>query len=283
MNSQPSQFNVDDNIAESDKADKEEPSQPSSESSETAEEQSNRQVFTGFPKTPEDFQQAKREVHKIDAKDNYANIQFFVNQMNCGDGQHFREVGSSTRSKQCGHFALDKPKDCAKFIEEYRNGEYLALAIILAIFEVVSISDLPDIEKRLISFLPAVTDAEGKIADEHRSDPYLSLQSKLAVIGAKNFVWEDGKSGVGFGEKSNQVLVNIWSQFPALRSSIISWLIDLNRIHDYRTTFDLRQIIRAFSKIIALDFGNATREFFSKALFEPRKFVLLGCACRFHA
>lgn len=173
---------------------------------------------------------------------------------------------------------MENKDECARFVEEYRNGEYLALAVTLAIFDVVTINDLPNIENSLISLLPNTDEPEedGEPVNSHRSDPYLSLQSKLMVVGAKSFIRNDGQNCVGFGDKSKQILLNIWTQFPGLRDPIISWLVKLSQIHKYRTSFDLQQIIGAFSKIISLDFYDAERRIFPKLYSNPKNMFFLG-------
>ncbi|NBI17216.1 hypothetical protein D1841_05770 [Neglecta sp. X4] len=232
----------------------------------------------GFPDSPEKLQEAKRAFQNLDASGNVAERQIFINTLNMGSTPQYKENPDVPQAKKAVSFALETPEGCARFIEEYRNGEYLALAVTLAVFDVVTINDLPNIENNLIRFLPDVeeTDDEGKKTNEHRNNPYLSLQSKLTVIGAKSFTRDDGQSCVGFGGRSKQILSNIWTQFPALRSPIISWLVEVNHIHKYRTTFDLQQIIGAFSKIISLDFDDAKREVFPKLESNPDNMFFLG-------
>lgn len=231
--------------------------------------------FTG---SPEKLQEEKRILQNLDASGNIAENQIFINALYMGNSPQYKEAPNAPKRKKEVSFDLGDQKECERFVEEYRNGEYLALAVTLAIFDVVAISDLPGIESNLISFLPDVDepDDDGKAVNSHYSDPYLSLQSKLTVIGAKSFIRNDGQSCVGFGDKSKQILLNIWTQFPALRNPIISWLMELNHIHKYRTSFELQQIIGAFSKIISIDFSDAEKRIFPKLYSSPNNMFFLG-------
>lgn len=230
------------------------------------------------PQTPEGLEQKKREVQSFDVSGNHAGAQWFIQNLNLGDPQPYREVANPRKSKKGKRFDLEKPEDCAKFVEEYRNGEYLALAVTLAVFDVAAITDLPNMAKSLIAHLPAVEEEteEGAPADPHRHDPYLSLHSKLDVVGARMFVQDSGESCVGFGSRSSQVLLNIWNQFPALRAPIVSWLVELSRTHPYRTTFDTQQVIRAFCKVVALDFEDAKGVMFERLYSHPENMGFLG-------
>lgn len=238
------------------------------------------------PKIPPDFnelEKAKSDFRSsFEASGNYAGQQVFVQNMNFGGAQQYKEVAAQGKAKKEARFDLKKPQDCAKFVEEYRNGEYLALAIILAVFDIVSINDLPGMAEKLIGNLPVVEerDESGNLVQPSSREPYLSLQSKLAVIGASTFVRGDGQHCVGFGSKSKQVLRNIWDQFPALRVPVISWLIEVNRSYEYKTGFDAQQMIQAFSRVIVLDFADAKKEIFPRLYSrQENKFFLGTLAC----
>lgn len=229
-------------------------------------------------KTPTELEKGKNEFQSFEASGNYANLQIFVQNLNYESAQQYRKVPASEKTKKAARFDLKKPADCAEFVEEYRNGEYLALAIALAVFDIVTINDLPDMTEKLIDFLPVVeeVDEKGNLVRPHNKEPYLSLQSKLAVIGAGAFVRRDEQHCVGFGSESKQILNNIWIQFPVLRIPIISWLISINRSYQYKTEFDAQQIIQAFSRVIALDFANAKKEIFPRLYSRPENMLFLG-------
>lgn len=231
-----------------------------------------------LPDSPEKLQEAKRTFQNYDASGNTAELQFFVNTLNMGSVPQYKENPDTSKARRDVSFDLRVPESCAKFVEEYRNGEYLALAVTLAVFDVVTVNDLPSIEGDLIQFLPDVDNAndESKAINDHHSNPYLSLQSKLRVIGAKSFIRNDGQNCVGFGKESKQILFNLWTQFPALRVPIISWLVEVNRIHKYRTSFDVQQMIGAFSRIISLDFKDAIKKIFPKLYSDSKNMFFLG-------
>lgn len=231
-----------------------------------------------IPKNPDELKKERSKFQSFEASGNYANYQVFVQNMNLEGPQQYKEVPVQEKDKKEARFDLKEPADCAEFVEEYKNGEYLALTIILAVFDIVSINDLPDMAEKLMDALPAVeeVDQNGNVVRSRSREPYLSLQCKLAVIGAGTFVRGDGQRCVGFGSKSKQVLRNIGEQFPALRVPIISWLIKVNDNYKYKTGFDAQQMIQAFSRVIALDFADAKREIFPRLYSRPENMLFLG-------
>ena len=91
------------------------------------------------------------------------------------------------------------------------------------------------------------------------TDPYISLNTMLSVVGGQQFVTENGLICISLGENSEAALVNILEQFPALRSSIIEWLVRVNEMDQHRTAFAAYQIAMAFIRMISIDIGYARR------------------------
>ena len=61
----------------------------------------------------------------------FAERQIFINTLNMGSTPQYKENPDVPQAKKAVSFALETPEGCARFIEEYRNGEYLALAVTL--------------------------------------------------------------------------------------------------------------------------------------------------------
>ena len=66
-----------------------------------------------------------------------------------------------------------------------------------------------------------------------------------------------------------KVLSNIWIQFPDLRKPVISWMLKVNDIAEYRTSFEVYQIVGAFIRIIKEDFQYAKQHMFDKLYADP--------------
>lgn len=193
--------------------------------------------------------------------------------------QYQNEEPEKNRNISARKFNLRKPKDCIEFVETYKDGEYLALAIILSLFEAVPISDLPELEFKLLNSFPKSVEEEEKgeeYSNISKNSSYLAVNTILNVIGGQRFKRSDGRQCVGMGENSIQILANILEQFPVLRSIVIRWLIDINTDYKYQTIFESYQMVTAFVRIISLDFDDAERHIFPQLYSNPANAELLG-------
>lgn len=167
--------------------------------------------------------------------------------------------------------------ECIEFVEHYQNSEYLIFAIILGTFEMVGSGDLSLLKNSLQEFLPLHETLDKDSTQVRVSyNPYISLDTILHVIGGRHFVTDDGRQCIGFGDDSENILMNLWELFPMLRSAIISWLLRLNDDHPCNTAFDAYQIATAFSRIISLDIIDAKTKIFLPLYSNPNNAGLLG-------
>lgn len=217
-------------------------------------------------------------MNEFNAEGNMAGMQVFI--QNVGSlkmpyKQNTDDINLKVSSKT---YDLRNVGECSEFVEIYKNSEYLAIAVILSTFEVVALGDLPDLQKNLMRYLPLpkILDSEGTEDYYSQQDSYISLNKILAVIGGKRFITEDGQACTGLGDNSQQALANILEQFPLLRDPIVSWLIHMNEIYKYKTTFEAYQIVAAFSRVISLDIIDAERRIFQQLYSNPQNVGLLG-------
>lgn len=202
------------------------------------------------------------------ARENTAQIQIFVQNANFDNKSDFKQVldlvNLNTGNEK--KYNLRRMEDCSEFFDTCKNREYIALAIILSAFEVVPIGDYANLKDILTEFLPAVlqTDQEGKETCVQQTNSYISLNTALSVIGGKIFITDDGQQCIGYGEDFEEILSNIWIQFPDLRKPVISWLLRTNELFEYKTSFEVYQITGGFIRIITEDFQYAKRQVFDR-------------------
>lgn len=227
----------------------------------------------------EELEQKKRAVNEFNVEDNEANIQTFIQSPQALYINYYSQGGKvfAPEKTESRTYNLRNQAECSEFVEYYKNGEYLSVAIILSVFELVALSDVPRLSMSLMEYLPAnktvETDAQ---APSVQQDAYISLRTIMSVLGGESFITKDGQQCIGLGKDSQQVLKNFFELFPALRSSIISWIIQVNSILRFRTTFDVYQIIMAFVRIISIDFFDAKRNIFPQLYANPANAGLLG-------
>lgn len=214
------------------------------------------------------------------ACENTAQYQIFVQNANFNGKSDFKKILDlvNLNTGNDKKYNLKKMKDCAEFFNTCKNREYIALAIVLSIFDIVPIGDYTNLKDVLIEYLPVVlqTDKEGKEIHVHQANPYAPLNIALSVIGGKIFITDAGQQCIGYGEDSRKVLNNIWIQLPDLRKPIISWLLKINEMFEYKTSFEVYQIVGAFVRIIAEDFQYAKRQVFDKLYSNPNNLGLLA-------
>ncbi len=217
--------------------------------------------------TADDLMKEKAD-NKFIARENTAQVQIFVQNANFDNKadikQVFDLVNASTGNDK--KYNLRKMEDCAEFFSTCKNREYITLAIVLSVFEIVPIGDYANLKDILTEYLPAVlyTDQDGKDIYVQQTNSYISLNTALSVIGGKIFITDDGQQCIGYGEGFEEVLGNIWIQFPDLRKPMINWLLRINEVFEYKTSFEVYQVARAFICIITKDFQYSKRQVFER-------------------
>lgn len=211
--------------------------------------------------------------NKFIARENTAQIQIFVQNANFDNKADVKEIldlvnAGGENEKQ---FDLRKMEDCAEFFDTCKKKEYIALAIVLSVFEIVLIGDYINLKDALMEYLPAVwqTNQEGTETCVQQVNPYISLNRALSVIRGKIFITDDGQRCIGYGEGSEEVLSNIWVQFPDLRKPIINWLIRVYEMFEYKTSFEVYQVVCAFNRIITEDFQYSRMQVFERLYSAP--------------
>lgn len=229
---------------------------------------------------PEELEAEKRNFNEFNAKENTADAQLFVQSLDKLCINYYYDKGKNVQkeTKEEKTYDLKNQQDCVKFIEKYNGSEYLLVAVVLCMFEFVTLGDLPKLRIELASFLPQMVIKEGEDENTlpYQSNPYLSMNSIFHIIGAEQFTIAGGQQCAGFGKESNRVIINIWEQFPALREPIILWLIHLNEIYKIETGLRTYQIATAFERIISLDITDAQRKIFPRLYQSETNVGLLG-------
>lgn len=210
--------------------------------------------------------------NKFIARENTAQIQIFVQNANFDNKADIKQVldlvniGGGNEKQ----FDLRKMEECAEFFDTCKKREYIALAIVLSAFEIVPIGDYANLKDALMEYLPAVLqlDKEGKETYVQQTNSYISLNAALSVIRGKIFITDDGQRCIGYGEGSEEVLSNIWVQFPDLRKPMINWLMKVYEMFGYKTSFEVYQVVRAFVRIITEDFQYSRMQVFERLYVE---------------
>ena len=202
------------------------------------------------------------------ARENTAQIQIFVQNANFDNKTDIKQVLELANLNVEGNkkYNLQKMEECTEFFTTCKSKEYITLAIVLSIFEIVPIGDYADLKDTLIEYLPNVSqlDKEGNEINMEQTNSYISLNSALSVVGGKIFITDDGQQCIGYGNSFEKIFSNIWIQFPNLRKPIISWLLRINDVLEYKTSFEVYQIVGAFIRIMIEDFQYAKRQVFDR-------------------
>lgn len=195
-------------------------------------------------------------------------IQVFVQNANFDNKADIKQVLNLVNAEGGNEkqFDLRKLEDCAEFFDTCKKREYIALAIVLSVFEIVPIGDYANLKDVLMEYLPAVLQVaqEGNETCVQQTNSYISLNSALSVIGGKIFITDDGQRCIGYGEGSEEVLSNVWVQFPDLRKPMINWLIRVHEMFEYKTSFEVYQVVSAFIRIITEDFQYSKMQVFDR-------------------
>lgn len=226
----------------------------------------------------DELERKKQITNEFNAEGNLGQYQVFIqnlNALNMGYKQISKEEAPVDLNKK---FDLCNIDECVEFVERYGASEYVTVAIILCTFEAVSLSDMPELQYNLTKYLPKVdvVDNESEENSVISKNPYISLNTILAIIGGKRFVTKEGQACIGLGENSKQALTNLMEAFPILRNTIVSWLVHVNEVYKFRTTFDAYQIATAFARVISIDIADAERRIFPKLCLEPKNTGILG-------
>ena len=221
----------------------------------------------------EDLGQRKQKINEFNVEGNQALNQTNIQTLNLKVNYIAKTENKQEKSK----YDLQKKEDCNKFVESFGKGEYLATAIILSVFEAVTIEDFPWLMESLMEFLPNSKNSE-KRENEYREqlDSYVALDSILQVIGAQKLITDEGQVCIGLGINNTKHLGNIWEQFLRLREGIVSWLLHLVEIQKCNTIFEAYQIVTAFTKVILIDSRTAEKYIFPQLYSNSGNVWLLG-------
>lgn len=219
-------------------------------------------------------QEKKRTAHEFYAQGNTAATQIFIGHLGTMNLDSRPKIDASSGPTASQTYSLHTRKECKEFVERHKNSEYLAVAIVLSVFELVSLGDLYELDKLLMEELPDAGVVEEDAPPPR--DPYTSVDTYLSTIGGECFTSQEGKQYVGLGENAQKALKNLWELFPALRDPICRWLVRLCRNYKARTAFDAYQMVCAFARVACLDFEDARKRIFSRLYSNPENLGLLG-------
>ena len=224
-----------------------------------------------------DLEREKQKTNGFIVEGNAAQFQVFIqhyNEYDKGIKQILNAVSSDGNRKKYDLCQADK---CVEFIETYRDSEYVVVAIILCVFEFVSLADLPDLRKIFVKYLPKAERIDQEKSGQNvNGDPYLSIDTLTGVIGGRRFDTKDGQSCISLGENSKQALINVMDSFPALRDTIVSGLIHVHEVYQCRTMFNVYQMAVAFARVSSFDIEYADRHIFPRLCSDSRNTGLLG-------
>lgn len=227
--------------------------------------------------SPADLEREKQKTNEFIAQGNTGQNLFFIQNYNEYDQgiKHILNAVSSDGSRK--KYDLCQADKCVEFIETYRDSEYVVVAIILCVFEFVSLVELAELRKIFIKYLPKAERADQE--ENKRSetgDPYLSIDTLTGVIGGKRFNTEEGQACVSLGENSKQALINVMDSFPALRDALISGLLQVYESYKSRAVFNAYQMVTAFARVSSFDIDYADRRIFPRLCADSRNTGLLG-------
>lgn len=220
-------------------------------------------------------QEKKRASESFYAQGNMGATQIFINHLGSMNLDPQLKPDASAEPPADQTYALHTRKGCAAFVERYKNSEHLAVAIVLSVFDLVYLGDLPDLKEQLMAELPEAVPMEEDIAPPARN-PYISVDTFLSVIGGEWFTSRESRQYVGLGERTQGALQNLWVQFPALRDPICRWMVKLCQNYKVHTAFDAYQMVCAFARVVSLDFEDAQKRIFSRLYSSQRNTGLLG-------
>lgn len=222
----------------------------------------------------EDLGKRKQKINEFNVEGNQALNQTNIQTLNLK--VNYNRQSENEYKKIKSKYDLQKKEDCIKFVENFKNSDYLATAIILCVFEAVMVEDFPWLMESLLKYLPISKDDERREKYNKQPDSYIALDTILEVIGAQKFMTDKGEACISLGINNIQPLENIWEQFLRLRERIISWLMYLVEIQKYSTVFESYQMVTALTKIIFLDNRTAEKHIFSRLYSNPQNAWLLG-------
>lgn len=231
----------------------------------------------------EDLEEQKRKIKEFHAEGNYAQKQIFIQEV-VANGLMLNPYNMKTeviapKLPVDKKYDLSKQEECIEFVEAFNGSEYFTIAVLLCVFETVLLEHLEDLKLNLLNYLPkeVVYDSEGKEVHISRKNPYISLDSILAVVGGRKVVMDDGRQAVSLGECSVQALQNMLEQFPALQEAVIELIIWFIQDSRYQTTFYNWQMASFCAKMVSLKLLNVENKVFSQLYTSSANTYLLGC------
>ena len=232
--------------------------------------------------TPEELEQKKLEMNGYNVQGNSAQNQIFIKDVGSGgltvNYNITKMVPVESQLPIEKQYDLTKCEDCIEFVETFKNSEYFVTAIVLSIMESVKVKDLPDLKEKITPYLPQ-EDRDNMTDGDKQSlnySSYISLNTVLAVIKAKQFTAEDGQTCVSIGNKKYCALENMLQQFPILCVPVKEFIVQLIQEDRYNTVFYDQQISTLLIEIITLDFIDLEDEILPMIYRNPARVNLLG-------
>ena len=114
----------------------------------------------------DELEQKKQNV--FNAEGNTAWVQVFVNSLGEFNMYYKLSVEKKENTAAGKSYDLSKMDECTEFVEQFKNSEYLATAIILCTFEMIPLADLSDLQKYLMECLPVAQLHNGVETEEQK-------------------------------------------------------------------------------------------------------------------
>lgn len=225
----------------------------------------------------EELEEKKQAYNTFAIDNNNAQNQIFINE-NAG-GIFINFNGNARKIKLDDYkgkkYNLQKSDECIEFVQIYQNSQYLATAIVLSVFKAVFLTDLPDLQDKMYSFLPEHKNKEFA-EQEEIYNPYVATNTILAVIGGQIIDVETKESYVIMEGKSVDVLINILKQFPLLHKPIIQFLSYLISEDRYQTKMYCEMLASTLAEIYVLGIMNFRDELIPVLYNNPNRYYLWG-------
>lgn len=100
-------------------------------------------------------QEKKRTSQDFYAQGNVGATQIFINRLDSMNLDPLLKPDASVEPPAGQTYSLHIRKECAAFVERYQNSERLAVAIVLSVFELVYLGDLPELKELLMEEVDA--------------------------------------------------------------------------------------------------------------------------------
>lgn len=202
----------------------------------------------------EKLEREKSEINKLNAENISAQNQTVIQSMrdsSITNNYYIQKddvrIAKKTADKR---YDLRDTKECINFVEKYADTEYFYTAFVLCVFDTVMLSDVSDIEEKLMNCLTAsALDAENEHETGESNRCFIALDSILDTIGAKKYQVTEEKLGIGFEKGRRDILLIILEQFPIMRKVLVSFLKEIGDDTRYSISFYSWQLASTISEM----------------------------------